>query len=446
MRLHFVAGALFVPLAATPAFAQEATIPETSVQYGPVDEHAAVRADGTGEAADPAPLGPGSEMLDAAIAEAATKYPSVLAARAGVRAAQANAKGAGWQRFPSLSVEAQGIGTGSGSSDYSFRLEEPLWAGGRISGSIKVAKAQLDAATAGFDEVRLDISLRVSAAFYDVQRLAQREVILEDSLAEHTKLVDSMARRVDMGLSAASDLDLARSRAAQVEQDLVLTNGQRRVSLTRLRELTGDPSFSITQIVSYDPELHHPDAAGILNDALAFDPKRRRLQAERDVADADISVRRGLLMPQVNLQYQKPLYGPDSLGVVLRAQTDGGLSRFSAVDAAKQRLAQSEAAILSNERELREVIEADTLENSVARNRIATSAIASSSSQAVTDSYMRQFIAGRRTWLDVMNAVRESMAARLSDVEARTSAVASATRLLMRSGRWRPQIRQEDDQ
>lgn len=442
MRLNPIAAFLLAPLAAAPALAQDAEA------YGPVDDQAVERAELPAEAAAEvaSTLGAGSELLQSAIGAAASQYPSVLAARAGVRVAQANAKGAGWQRFPSVTVEAQGIGTGAGSSDYSLRVEEPLWAGGRIGGSIKVAKAQLDAATANFDEVRLDVSLRVSAAFFDVQRLAQREVILEDSLAEHEKLVDSMARRVDMGLSAASDLDLARSRTAQVQQELVLTSGQRRISLTRLRELTGDPSLSITRIVSYDPQLHHPDPAGILEDALAFDPKRRRLHAERDSADADISVRRGLLMPQVNLQYQKPLYGPDNLGVVLRAQTDGGLSRFSAVAAAQQRLAQSEATILSNERELREQIEAETLENSVARDRIASSAIASTSSQAVTDSYMRQFIAGRRTWLDVMNAVRETQAARLSDVDARTSAVASATRLLLRSGRWRPQLRQDDAQ
>ncbi len=141
-------------------------------------------------------------------------------------------------------------------------------------------------------------------------------------------------------------------------------------------------------------------------------------------------------MPQLNAQYQKPIYGPDRVGIVLRAQTDGGLSRFSAVTVAKERRAGAEIAILANERELREIVEADLLENAVARERASSSSLSAQSAQAVTDSFMRQFVAGRRTWFDVMNAVRESMTARLGEVDARVSAMASATRLMLRSGRW----------
>lgn len=132
------------------------------------------------------------------------------------------------------------------------------------------------------------------------------------------------------------------------------------------------------------------------------------------------------------------MFGSDRLGIVLRAQTDGGLSRFSAVSVAQERRAAAEIAILSNERELREAVDADLLENAVARERASSSSLSAKSAQAVTDSFMRQFVAGRRTWFDVMNAVRESMTARLGEVDARVSAMASATRLILRSGRWTP--------
>lgn len=382
-----------------------------------------------------------------AIALAAKSYPAVQVAKANQRAAGAAVRGAQWQRFPSLSVEALGVGSGPGGSQLAFTVEEPLWVGGRIKGTINLSKAQLAAATAAVDEVRLDTALQIAAAFFDIQRLSQREVILEESLAEHQKLVDSMARRVDVELSPASDLDLARSRAAQVEQELVLTNGQRRVALTRLREFTGDPAFQVTAIVRYDPALHHPDPDGLIDDALLFDPRRRKLSAEMVAADANVDVARSGLFPQVYAQYQKPLYGDDRIGVVMRVQTDGGLAKFSAVDAARQRRASAEFAILTAERDLRRALEADLLENAVAQKRISSSSLSASSSQLVTESFMRQFVAGRRTWLDVMNAVRETATARLTEVEARVSAMASAMRLGLRSGRWRPQLEsQENDQ
>lgn len=389
-----------------------------------------------GDTAERSPIWSDAGELSAMMELAARTYPSVLSAKASARAAEAGLKGARWQRFPSISVEALGTATGTTQNDYSLTVEGPLWTGGRISGTIKMSRAQVTAAKSGIEEAQLDVSLRVAAAYFEFQRLLQRETILEESLAEHQKLVNSMERRVAVELSPISDLDLARSRTAQVNQELTVTGGQRRIALSRLRELTGDPALRISSVLRYDPVKHHPVAESMLEDVLAFDPKRRRLQAEILVADADIQIRKSAILPQLNAQYQKPMFGSDRLGIVLRAQTDGGLSRFSAVSVAQERRAAAEIAILSNERELREAVDADLLENAVARERASSSTLSAKSAQAVTDSFMRQFVAGRRTWFDVMNAVRESMTARLGEVDARVSAMASATRLMLRSGRW----------
>jgi adhesin transport system outer membrane protein len=51
---------------------------------------------------------------------------------------------------------------------------------------------------------------------------------------------------------------------------------------------------------------------------------------------------------------------------------------------------------------------------------------------------MRQFIAGRRSWLDVMNALREAVTAQLSKADAEVVVMSTAARLLLRSGRWHP--------
>ena len=62
-----------------------------------------------------------------------------------------------------------------------------------------------------------------------------------------------------------------------------------------------------------------------------------------------------------------------------------------------------------------------------------------SASASVMESYLRQFAAGRRTWLDLMNAVRERNAARVNLIEVETSAMASSARLLLNSCAWRPE-------
>ncbi len=54
------------------------------------------------------------------------------------------------------------------------------------------------------------------------------------------------------------------------------------------------------------------------------------------------------------------------------------------------------------------------------------------------ESYMRQFTSGRRTWLDVMNAVREANTAEIDVIEARMSAQSSLSRIMLLSGQWAP--------
>ena len=75
-----------------------------------------------------------------------------------------------------------------------------------------------------------------------------------------------------------------------------------------------------------------------------------------------------------------------------------------------------------------------------AKRRAAISTDASDTASRVSASYMRQFIAGRRSWLDVMNALREAVTAQLSQVDSELSVMSAASRLMLRSGRWRPQF------
>lgn len=76
-------------------------------------------------------------------------------------------------------------------------LDQPLWTGGRISGTITRATARQDAALAAYDEAVLTIAVSTSQAFFDVHRWRQRITILKQSLTQHDRMVASMERRVE---------------------------------------------------------------------------------------------------------------------------------------------------------------------------------------------------------------------------------------------------------
>jgi adhesin transport system outer membrane protein len=317
----------------------------------------------------------------------------------------------------------------------SFMVEQPIWAAGRISGSVKRARADQQAAVAAYQDAVLQIMLDVAQSWTEYHRLDRRHAVLERSLAEHRTLVETMKRRIAQEISPLSDLELAQSRTAQIEQQVTTTAAQRTTSLQRLRELVGDPGFRPVSPPSL-PDMNLPESAMLVAQALEFDPVRRRLVAEADSASAQASVARASTLPQLSGQYSyNESYG-HRVGLVLRAQSDGGFSRFAAASAARDRQDAAELRIATQERQLREKIIADISDLDAARQRIESTRTARGATARVTESYMRQFVSGRRSWLDVMNAVREGTTAENDEIDAEASAVSAYHRLLMRSGGW----------
>jgi adhesin transport system outer membrane protein len=120
---------------------------------------------------------------------------------------------------------------------------------------------------------------------------------------------------------------------------------------------------------------------------------------------------------------------------VLTAQPGAGLSAASGVDAAQAR---KEAIRLSREASVRDVTEQilldwDDLEAS--RQRLANSQQSRNISLSVFESYTRQYVAGRKSWIDVLNAMRESTQSDLALADSMAQVAAAGLRLTFRSGR-----------
>lgn len=372
------------------------------------------------------------ELANRAVAD----HPSIVAAKANVRAAGADLRASRWQRFPSFGVEGLILGQRSDRAQATVTVEQPIWTGGRIKGSIGRARAAEQAALASYDQAILDIALQVAASYYEFFRATQRRAILDSSLEQHQRLLASMERRVAQEVSPRSDLELVRARTAQVSQQINLTVAQQQSAIQRLRELVGDPFYTVTSTYREAADLPKLDREALVAAGLEFNPGLRRVRLEAEVADADARIAKAQTLPQLNAQYGYGEFNGHQIGLAVRMQMDGGLSRFAAADAARLRQVSSEAQIGTAERELRDILVIDHVEYEAATARAETTRFSAEASQRVTESYMRQFTSGRRTWLDVMNAVRESTTAQIDALDARVNMLAYLTRLMMRTGQW----------
>jgi adhesin transport system outer membrane protein len=377
--------------------------------------------------------------LDEAINIVTRNYPSAKSARAGLGAAAADVRSANWRRFPSIGGNLASFRGGGGSLEPQVVAEVPVWSGGRITSQIRRAKAAEDASSSAYIETVTNLALTTSQAYFDVVRLAQREQLLAESLKEHQRLVGTMERRVKQEVSPEADLNLARSRAAQIEQEYTLNRAQRRSTLRILAELIADPNYDLGSIPPYQI-VDIPSRDTLEDQGVAYDPELRRLRSLVSVAEADLDASRASILPQVNAQYSYDDVFGSRVGVVLRQQTNGGLSQFSEVERSRLRIQGALEDVRVSEQQLRREIANEVIELDAARARAQISTGASETAARVSESYMRQFITGRRSWLDVMNALREAVTAQLGKVDAESVAMSAAVRLTLRSGRWHPEF------
>ena len=363
--------------------------------------------------------------------------PSLAAARSSIRASGHDIRAAKWLRFPTVSVSAMTRDDKVGISP-NVQIFQPIWTGGRISGSIDRATALEEVAQAQYNETAFDLLLRLSDAFYDIGKYDRLIAVYTDSLAEHRRLVESMERRVAQEVSPRSDLYLAQSRLSQVEQELTTAAAQHDAAFRRVIEIVGNPNFIPGPSPDYSSALHHPATDGLVERALACDPRVQRFAAEAEVAEADRKLSKAATLPQVGVQYAYDRFEGSQVGLALKMDANGGLSAFAAADAAAARRQASEYRVAAARREVREKVGLDIVENRSSRMRVSSSAAAAQSTALVNESLLRQFVAGRRTWLDVMNSVRESVTAKAALVQIESSAMASAARLQLRSCEWQP--------
>jgi adhesin transport system outer membrane protein len=359
-------------------------------------------------------------------------HPALQGKRSAQAAARAEQDGAEWQRYPALSVESAQANSGNSGL---VRIEQPLWTGGRITAGINAASSRVEAAGAALGEEKLNLSLRVIAAYSEAIRQKNRQQHAARGVAEHEKLLGMIRRRVGHDVSSLTDQRLAESRMYQATNDQSVATQALNNSLAQLTQLVGK---SVAEISTLEPGvLGAPaDLETILTMALSYSPVLRRLAYEEEAATADIAYKRSAYMPQLVFRMERNMgQTNDSRAMlVLLAQPGAGLSAMSGADAA---IAKREAVRMAREaakRDTRERVSLDWNEWTAARLRLENASQSGNMSNEVFESYARQYVIGRKTWSDVLNAVRETTQAQFALEDARAQSIAAGLRLSAQAG------------
>lgn len=392
------------------------------------------------------PADPFGVELNDALLLVLQRNPAANAARIEAQAAGVDVRSAKWQRAPSFSVQGNYYALQGGAPSQTApaaTVDFTLWNAGRTDAVIARATAARRAAEARLQETQLDLTMQVIQNYFEYKRLSERIETIGHDLDDLVSMQDSIGRRYAQGVSPRSDLELARTRTLQVRMTRDALVAQRRGSLQRLRELLIDGDYQISQ-QGLSPALAlRAELEDLIDAADARDPRRRRVEAEAAMASAEAKAASASRFPSLNVEYSYDNIYHHRVGVALKAQATG-LAEFTAAKAAALRQGAASERVDVAMHELRTQVTSDYIDYTSALTRLDVATTTSHASDDLRDSYMRQFTAGKRSWLDVMNAVREAMSARLDAIDLRYAAGLAQTRLLVRLGAAPAEPKEQD--
>lgn len=376
---------------------------------------------------------PASLTLNQTLVLAIKSHPLISSAKSQYGAAKSELSASRWARFPTVAAGSQE--TAENVKQDTSTVSLPLWTGGKINADIDLAKSRRDGALSGVSEAYQAVMLESIGTFFEYFKAEKKLEIANQNVDEHQRLYEIIQRRVAAATSPDVDTMLALARLQYARSAQIQAASMRSISKSSLELLVGQPVNSV-QISTDFPSLDIGIEEAV-NIGISVSPKIARVKFEAAGFDATIKSARSALFPQVSLGYE---YGKTQGGaldgqlteesfVSVQFQPGAGLSVASTVSAAKQRKQSALDTLEAEKRELRLQIKSAWNEYTSVSYQLEPSKTLVEATSSVVESYLRQYAVGKKSWLDVLNAQRESTQAKNTLVDYEVLYLTSLNRL-----------------
>lgn len=356
--------------------------------------------------------------LFTAVSLAVKNHPSIHAKRSEVAAARSDLSAAKWSAFPELSFSSQVIYDNENTRVIS--LSQPIWTGGQLSAGVDLALASVDFAQGEMSAQKSQIIKEAVAAFFNVVAADKKLSVYRANIDEHERLVGIITRRSSAQTSPEVDVMLARARLAQAISQEAQIETNLLVAVAELEQLLGQQIDSVRFVSNeniFFDSLKRP-LIQLEAQAISYSPYLDVLTASVGRAEANVKLARAEGRPKVALGYEKR-YGEVMFGqereqvyLGLSYQPGAGLSSARRLTSAKSRRHSAVMDSVTAERELRRDVQMLLMQHQSSKKQVKTSKALVLATQEVVSSYLRQYSVGRKSWLDALNAQRESVQAR----------------------------------
>lgn len=409
-----------------------------------------------------------AETITGAMAKAYSNNPDLNEQRANVRVRdedipkaaagmgpRASASVSGGPQFTDLRQPAN-LFTNSTRSFYSGKfygyprtasvfISAPVFDGWRTANSVRQAESGVFAAREMMRGSEQDTLLNAVTAYMNVLRDTAVLALRKNNIIVLNEQLRVTRDRVAVGEVTITDLAQAQAALAKAYADLAVAEGSLENSMADYVRVIGEKPARLEPARSIEVLLPKSREKAI-EDAMTQHPAVAGALHQIDAAEAAVKVAEGALMPTaaINLQVNQQLDsylgipGTRQLSAAVAGQINvpfyQGGGEYSSIRQAKEQLGQAREHALAQRNAVRAIVAQAFSQHKAAKASIQAMIIAVKSAETALRGVRNEAFFGQRTTLDVLNAQRDLLEARVSLVTAQRDQTVAAYAILAATG------------
>lgn len=381
-----------------------------------------------------------------------SNHPSLKTAVLAAQASKQDVEAIKRRKWPAISMAVEAASTDKGSfPSQTLGVEQILWDFGSLESKVSESEQASVIAELAIQSERRRLHIEVANAWQALIGAMQRVEVGNEALKTLAEYQEMMTRRVNAEVSPAIDLEVVASRTLSVEVEVAQARSAISSALIKLRQLTGLSNldaYALTQSsVKAELEIKEfGEQAKVADWSLDIErhPVVLKAKYEAKLNEFRLKAKRSEQWPQIYARINQPLdtgtgaanertmQGVAYVGI--RYTPGAGFASSAEVSSMASRLASSYQAVDVAKSDIAESVrlEVNEFQNSLLRHQSQVRAV--QSSKKVLESYKSQFVAGKKTWQDVLNAVRELTASQYLEKDAWIAIQAGMRRIQAKAG------------
>jgi adhesin transport system outer membrane protein len=376
-------------------------------------------------------------------------YPVLKSARLEKRAAIEEVEASSRLYWPNVSavVEVASNQTSATAPTRTLQLEQTIWDFGSIKARVSESQSVADIQTLKAELLQEEAHLQLANAWQNLVASSERIDVAQQTIERLRIFQEQMQRRVKVEVSPSIDLELANSRIFQTQVEKKAAQNNLQQAIARIEKYTGrgdvaaQHAKNAIQLAIVVPKNFEQMLAGTdWRAVIEKHPAIGKAKAETAQSQARLDQKKAEAWPQLYARISQPLnnvphgysLGPTTF-VGFRFATSAGFANQLQAQALASRVASTEELIEAAATDLRQTFMVDQYEYVNAKARTHDLEQSVRGADQVLVSYQRQFQAGKKTWQDLLNAVRELAQNQYALADARASMQGAVHRLQIRT-------------